>query len=220
MPTQASRKWGLGPSLDELLADAASLGISVVETEVSAQSAAMTQLNAEGPQAAAHARKTADALARDAALLAKGEDKLVEVRVRNRGHRVASTARRDEELAKLPALVQIVNELQEQVAELQKIVGADVRMMDVQTVNIVFEYPETQQDIDEKKLFAPFEGKIPVSKYPTEAKRAYNRIATRKADAKKAAKKAKIAALAKREAELKALKERQAVMPGSAVFHS
>ena len=60
--------------------------------------------------------------------------------------------------------------------------------------------------------------------WPLDIKRAKNRIATRKADAKKLAKKAKVADLAKREAELKAevkeLKARQAVMPGSAVFHA
>ena len=60
--------------------------------------------------------------------------------------------------------------------------------------------------------------------WPLDIKRAKNRIATRKADAKKAAKKAKVADLAKRKAELevevKALKARKAVMPGSAVSHS
>jgi len=185
----------------------------------------MTQLNAEGPQAAAHARKTADALARDAALLAKGEDKLVEVRVRNRGHRVASTARRDEELAKLPALVQIVNELQEQVAELQKIVGADVRMMDVQTVDLNFKYVKTKKDRNDEKLMAPFKKKnIPQKNWPPEIVKARNRIDGRKARARKDATLAKVEALAAREAELeaevKALQARKAALPGSAVFHS
>lgn len=71
MSTQARRKWGLGSSLDELLAEAASLEVSVVEAEVSAQSAAMTRSNVEGPHAAARARDTAAALATDAALRAK-----------------------------------------------------------------------------------------------------------------------------------------------------
>ena len=107
---------------------------------------------------------------------------------------------------------------------MQKIVGAKVRKMDVQTVNIVFEYPETQQDIDEKKLFAPFEGKIPVSKYPTEAKRAYKRISDRKRTVRAHAKKAKVEVLealkAELEAEVQKLQARKAALPGSAVFHS
>ncbi len=119
----------------------------------------------------------------------------------------------------------IVNKLQEQVAKLQKIVGADVRKMDVQTVDLNFEYVETPKDINDKKLIKPFQDKkIPVRVWPLDIKRANNRINTRKADAKKLAKKAKVADLAKREAELKAevqkLQARVAALPGSAVFHS
>ena len=118
----------------------------------------------------------------------------------------------------------IVNELQEQVAKLQKIVGADVRKMDVQTDDLGFEYVETQDDIDDQKLIAPFKDKIPVSKYPIKAKRAQDRIYGRKARARKAAEKAKVEVLealkAELEVEVKALKARKAVMPGSAVFHS
>ena len=126
---------------------------------------------------------------------------------------------------KLLPLVHRVNELQEQVAKLQKIVGADVRKMDVQTVDFVFEYVETQNDIDDQKLIKPFKDKkIPKKVWPDEIKKAINRIDNRKSTAKKAAKLAKVEALAAREAELEAevqkLQARVAALPGSAVFHS
>ena len=125
---------------------------------------------------------------------------------------------------KLPALVKDVNELQEQVAELQKIVGADVRKMDVQTEDLVFKYVKTKKDIDDEKLRKPYKDKnIPVRLWPLEIKRAKNRIDKRKADAKKAAKKAKVEVLGALKAELKAevqkLSARVATLPGSAVWH-
>ena len=121
--------------------------------------------------------------------------------------------------------VQTVNELQVRKAELQKSLEEDDgSSIVVETVKIVFEYQETQDDIDDAKVFAPFKGKIPISKYPTEAKRAYDRIAARKANATKAAKKAKIADLevlkAKLTAEVQELSARVAALPGSAVWHS
>ena len=84
---------------------------------------------------------------------------------------------------------------------------------------------ETQNDIDDQKLIKPFKDKkIPKKVWPDEIKKAINRIDNRKSTAKKAAKLAKVEALAAREAELEAevqkLQARVAALPGSAVFHS
>ena len=84
---------------------------------------------------------------------------------------------------------------------------------------------KTQNDIDDEKLIKPFrDKKIAKRLWPDEMKKAINRIDNRKSTAKKAAKKAKVADLAKREAKLEAevteLKARKAALPGSAVFHS
>jgi len=121
--------------------------------------------------------------------------------------------------------VQTVNELQVRKAELQKSLKEDDgSSIVVETVKIVFEYQETQDDIDDAKVFAPFKGKIPTSKYPTEARRARNRIDGRKARARKAATCKKVARLealkAELKAEVKALQARKAALPGSAVWHS
>ena len=96
--------------------------------------------------------------------------------------------------------------------------------IDIHTVDLNFEYVESQEDIDDQELIKPFKDKIPVSKYPIKAKRAQDRIYGRKARARKAAEKAKVEVLealkAELEVEVKALKARKAVMPGSAVSHS
>ena len=123
--------------------------------------------------------------------------------------------------------MQTVNELQVRKAELQKSLTPDVDSMgiDIETVKIVFEYQETQDDVDDAKVYAPYRAKkIAWKLWPTEAKRARNRIDARKTRARKAAKLAKVKALEVLKAELagevKALQARKAALPGSAVFHS
>ena len=96
--------------------------------------------------------------------------------------------------------------------------------IDIHTVDLNFEYVESQEDIDDQELIKPFKDKIPVSKYPIEAKRAKDRIDGRKSRARKAAKKAKVEVLealkAKLKAEVQELSARVATLPGSAVWHS
>ena len=109
---------------------------------------------------------------------------------------------------------------------LQELLTPDVASMkiDIHTVDLNFEYMESQEDIDDQELIKPFKDKIPISKYPIEAKRARGRMYARKNRARMAAKKAKVEVLevlkAELEAEVQKLQARVAALPGSAVWHS
>ena len=118
-------------------------------------------------------------------------------------------------------ILQTVNELQEQVAELQKIVGADVRMRDVQTVDLVLVFTDPQKAANErdKKIVKHYK------QHTADAvQKAKSRIWSKTAAAKKKATSKKVKALevlkAELEVEVQKLQARKAVMPGSAVFHS
>ena len=117
-------------------------------------------------------------------------------------------------------------ELEVRKAKLQELLTPDVASMkiDIHTVDLNFEYMESQEDIDDQELIKPFKDKIPISKYPIEAKRARGRMYARKNRARMAAKKAKVEVLevlkAELEAEVQKLQARVAALPGSAVWHS